>query len=159
MKEHQRFCNECGDAAAQRDTAPEQHDGAALAPVSEPAPAPQWNADDMAMVAYGVEVLAVALTPDSDDDDGGLSESQRENINKRAAAVANKHFRGGGRWKEEIGLAAAIGGALFPALYQRFVSVPREERRKERERVKELERLTAMRDAQLRAVPPAATKP
>jgi hypothetical protein len=128
LRDEQRFCPACGDAAPvieAASTAAGTAGATAAGSVGLPSPlplAPEWETDDLWFVAATVDIALVKL------DGEALEEAPRNRINKRAAAVANKHFRVGGRWKEEIQLGMAIAGAIFPAAYLYWVVTPRERR-------------------------------
>jgi hypothetical protein len=69
-------------------------------------------------------------------DSDELEAKPRARMNERAAVVANKHFRIGGRWKDEIALGMSIVGALWPAAYHYYVLMPKEQRRaREKEKI------------------------
>lgn len=117
MRPDQQFCAECGG------TAPSSSSSSGPSAELERALAPAWTPDDCFMVGAGVDLVLVHWdAPILEDDD-------RDRINTRAAAVANKHLRIGSRWKEEIMLGMAIAGALFPAAYHHYVIGPEARRR------------------------------
>jgi hypothetical protein len=69
--------------------------------------------------------------------DGDLmGEKEQQRIERKAAPVCNKHFRIGGRWKEELELGMSIAAVMFPAAYHYFVIKP-DTRRRELERREE----------------------
>lgn len=152
------FCKECGtpatSKAAAAPSAPTVTTTLAIAPAPAP-PAERWEADDMFVVTSCVEFVIARLAGEKADE-CELSDKTKERIGERAAVVANKHFVIGGKWKEEIALGMAIAGAIFPAAYIGLVELPREKRRAERERIKQLEAVAAAAQTRrdtLRSVP------
>lgn len=128
LRVDQTFCSSCGAAAPALVAKRSPGD---LVPSPAPPAMPveaaaEWEPDDLFWVGWGVDAALVAMDGDL------LQDKDRDRINKRAAAVANKRFRIGGRWKEEISLGMAIAGALFPAAYTYFVIVPRDKRKEAR---------------------------
>jgi hypothetical protein len=116
------YCAECGTVAPSSAPPP----AVALEPAPPPPLPPEWKGDDLFFVGWGVDAALVHMDGDRLDDE------DRDRINSRAADVANKHFRVGGRWKEEIKLGMAIAGALLPTAYAYYVIAPDARKRAER---------------------------
>ena len=156
MPDGQKFCRDCGgEAAAPRAKAAASSSSSSSSAELELEPAKEWKAGDCWPAAAGVELAIAWLNPEDED---GLESEEIQRINERAAAVANKHFRSSGRWKEEIALAVTVAGCLFPAAYAGLISGPRKKRAAERERIKLLEKRAAASEG-LRSVPPANVQP
>jgi len=121
LRDDQQFCAACGKPAP----APLELDGegARVVPLRAVPPEELWDADDLFWVSAAVDGWLIHLDAEI------LDDADRAKINGRAAAVANKHVRIGGKWKEEIRLGMAIAGAVFPALYIHYVIAPREARK------------------------------
>lgn len=131
-----RFCTGCGRDIPQRAAAAPASPGlinpdqpSTLAP-SSPAPAAElggyeWQPEDMSMFAFGVDALLVKLR------EKPLDDKERDKLLRVMAPVANKHYRPGAKYREEVALVMALGGLLVPALGVYLFVLP--DRRKARE--------------------------
>ena len=138
LRPEQSFCAACGDAAP---TEQQLTPAAALVAAPPAELGAGWEPSDMFIVSGGVNMLLVHWDAEP------LDDKDENRINGKACAVANKHFRYGGKWKEEIGLGMALAGALWPAAYHYYFIAPMERRAEAEKKARELERTN------LRSVP------
>jgi Double zinc ribbon len=139
-----RYCTGCGAevpalkrAAASTEessSSPPSRDTAAAAPPSTAlAIIPEdelWEPDDVTLFAAGVDALLLKMGAPLMDD------AERSRIDKRTAKMANKYFRPGGRWKDEILWVGSWAKPLLMAAYIRYVVAPDREREAKREESK-----------------------
>jgi hypothetical protein len=127
-----RFCTACGSevpelrkaaqlaaAAASSSSSPDAPPPAPLAPLE---PEDLWEPDDVTWFAAGIDAILMKM------DAPLLDEKERARIDKRTAVMANKYFRPGARWKDEVLWVAAWGKPLVMAAYIRYVVMPDRER-------------------------------